>query len=85
MDVESILTSSGHYDLADLYPYLEKGSQDQILILEVILDMMYPNGRRTILLLDPPKILQKTKILQMSYQTCHLTLRLLKLKPHRMT
>ena len=45
MDVESILTSSGHYDLADLYPYLEKGSQDQILILEVILDMMYPNGR----------------------------------------
>ena len=45
MDVESILTSCGHYDLADLYPYLEKGSQDQILILEVILDMMYPNGR----------------------------------------
>ena len=45
MDVESILTSSGHYDLADLYPYLEKGSQDQILILEVILDMMYLNGR----------------------------------------
>ena len=45
MDVESILTNSGHCDLADLYPYLEKGSQDQILILKVILDMMYPNGR----------------------------------------
>ena len=45
MDVESILTNSGHCDLADLYPYLEMGSQDQILILKVILDMMYPNGR----------------------------------------
>ena len=45
MDVESILTNSGHCDLADLYPYIEKDSQDQILILKVILDMMYPNGR----------------------------------------
>ena len=44
-DVESILTNSGHCDPADLYPYLEKGSQDQILILKVILEMMYPNGR----------------------------------------
>ena len=45
MDVESILTNSGHCDLADLYPYIEKDSQDQILILKVILDIMYPNGR----------------------------------------
>ena len=45
MDVESILTNCGHCDLADLYPYLEKGSQDQILILKLILEMMYPNGR----------------------------------------
>ena len=45
MDVESILTNSGHCDLADLYPYLEKSSQDQILILKVILEMMYPNSR----------------------------------------
>ena len=44
-DVESILTNSGHCDPADLYPYLEKGSQDQIVILEVILERMYPNGR----------------------------------------
>ena len=45
IDVESILTNSGHCDLADLDPYIEKDSQDQILILKVILDMMYPNGR----------------------------------------
>ena len=44
-DVESILMNSGHCDPADLYPYLEKGSQDQIVILEVILERMYPNGR----------------------------------------
>ena len=44
-DVESILTNSGHCDPADLYPYLEKGSQDQIVILKVILEGMYPNGR----------------------------------------
>ena len=44
-DVESVLTNSGHCDPADLYPYLEKGSQDQIVILEVILERIYPNGR----------------------------------------
>ena len=45
-DVELILTNSGHCDPADLYPYLEKGSQDQIVILEVILEGIYPNGRK---------------------------------------
>ena len=44
-DVESILTNSGHCDPADLYPYLEKGSQDQVVILNVILEGIYPNGR----------------------------------------
>ena len=37
IDVESILTNSGPCDLANLYPYIEKDSQDQILILKVIL------------------------------------------------
>ena len=44
-DVESILTNSGHCDPVDLYPYLEKGSQDQIVILNLILEGIYPNGR----------------------------------------
>ena len=44
-DVESILTNSGHCDHADLYPYLEKVSQGQIVILNVILEGIYPNGR----------------------------------------
>ena len=84
-EVRSILTNSGHCDPIDLYPHLEKGNQDQIVILNMILEWMYPNGRRTILLLDLPIILHKTKILQMSYQTCHLILRVLKMKPQRMT
>ena len=44
-DVESILTTSGHCDPADLYPYLGKGNQDQIVILNMILEGIYPNGR----------------------------------------
>ena len=44
-EVESILTSSGHYDPADLYPYLEKGSQDQMVMLNMILEWIYPSGR----------------------------------------
>ena len=44
-DVGSILTNSGHCDPADLYPYLEKGSQDQIVILNVILEGICPNGK----------------------------------------
>ena len=44
-EVRSILTNSGHCDPADLYPHLEKGNQDQIVILNMILEWMYPNGR----------------------------------------
>ena len=44
-EVRSILTNSGHCDPADLYLHLEKGNQDQIVILNMILEGMYPNGR----------------------------------------
>ena len=84
--MESILTNSGHCDPADLYPYLEKGSQDQIVILNVILEGIYPNGRENHIAFGScHNTAKKNKILQMSYQTCHLTLRVLKLKPQRMT
>ena len=45
-EVKSILTNSGHCDPADLYPYLEKGNQDQIVILKIILEWIYPNDRK---------------------------------------
>ena len=45
VEVESILTNSGHCDPADLYPYLEKGSQDQMVMLKMILGWIYPNDR----------------------------------------
>ena len=45
-EVRSILTNSGHCDPADLYPHLEKGNQDQIVILNMILEWIYPNGRK---------------------------------------
>ena len=32
-------------DPADLYPHLEEGNQDQIVILNMILEGIYPNGR----------------------------------------
>ena len=44
-EVRSILTNSGHCDPADLYPHLEKGNPDQIVILNMILEWIYPNGR----------------------------------------
>ena len=44
-EVRSILTNSGHCGPADLYLHLEKGNQDQIVILNMILEGMYPNGR----------------------------------------
>ena len=43
--VKPILTNSGHCDPADLYPHLDKGNQDQIVILNMILEGIYPNGR----------------------------------------
>ena len=44
-EVESILTISGHCDPADLYPYLEKDNQDQMIMLKMILEWIYPNDR----------------------------------------
>ena len=44
-EIKSIISNSGHCDPADLYPYLEKGNQDQIVILNTIWGWMYPNGR----------------------------------------
>ena len=44
-EIKSIITNSGHCDPADLYPYLEKGNQDQIVILNSIWGWMHPNGR----------------------------------------
>ena len=44
-EIKSIITNSGHCDPADLYPYLEKGNQDQIVTLNSIWGWMHPNGR----------------------------------------
>ena len=44
-EVESTLTNSGHCDPADLYPYLEKDNQDQMVMLKMILEWIYPNDR----------------------------------------
>ena len=44
-EVESILMTSGHYDPADLSPYLEKDNQDQFIMLKIILKSLHPNGR----------------------------------------
>ena len=43
-DVESILTTSGHCDLSDLLPYLEVDNKDQIDMLQIMLQWVYPNG-----------------------------------------
>ena len=44
-EVESILMTSGHYDPADLSPYLEKDNQDQLIMLKIILKLLHPSGR----------------------------------------
>ena len=44
-EVESILMTSGHYDPADLSPYLEKDNPDQLIMLKIILKLLHPNGR----------------------------------------
>ena len=44
-EVESILMTSGHYDPADLSPYLEEDNQDQLIMLKIILTLLNPNGR----------------------------------------
>ena len=84
-EVRSILTNSGHCDPTDLYSHLEKVNQDQIVILNMILEGIYPNGKENHVVFGSSHDTVKTKILQMSYQTCHLTLRLLKMKPQIMT
>ena len=37
--------TSGHYDPAELSPYLEKDNQDQLIMLKIILKLLHPNGR----------------------------------------
>ena len=44
-EVESILMTSGHYDPADLSPYLETDNQNQLIMLKIILKFLHPNGR----------------------------------------
>ena len=36
--------TSGHCDPADLSPYLEKDNQDQLVMLQIILKLLYPDG-----------------------------------------
>ena len=44
-EVKEILKTHGHCDPADLLPYLEVGNQDQIAMLQIILQWVYPNGK----------------------------------------
>ena len=41
-EVESILMISGYCDPADLFPYLEKDNQDQLIMLKIILKLLFP-------------------------------------------
>ena len=43
-EVESILINSGHCDPADLFPYLDKDNQDQLVMLKIISKLLYPDG-----------------------------------------
>ena len=43
--VKAKLIACGHCDLTDLLPYLEVGNQDQIVLLQIILQWVYPNGK----------------------------------------
>ena len=44
-EVKATLIACGHCDLTDLLPYLEVGNQDQIAMLQIMLQWVYPNGR----------------------------------------
>ena len=44
-EVKATLIACGHCDLSDLLPYLEVGNQDQIVMLQIILQWVYPNGK----------------------------------------
>ena len=43
--MESILMTSGHYDPADLSPYLKRDNHDQLIMLKITLKLYHPNGR----------------------------------------
>ena len=43
-EVKATLIACGHCDLRDLLPYLEVGNQDQIVVLQLILQWVFPNG-----------------------------------------
>ena len=44
-EVKATLIACGHCDPTDLLPYLEVGNQDQIAMLQILLQWVYPNGR----------------------------------------
>ena len=44
-EVKATLIACGHCDLSDLLPYLEVGNQDQIVMLQIMLQWVYPNGK----------------------------------------
>ena len=44
-ELKATLIACGHCDLSDLLPYLEVGNQDQIVVLQLMLQWVYPNGR----------------------------------------
>ena len=44
-EVTATLIACGHCDLSDLLPYLEVGNKDQIDMLQIMLQSVYPNGK----------------------------------------
>ena len=44
-EVKATLVACCHCDLTDLLPYLEVGNQDQIVMLQIMLQWVYPNGK----------------------------------------
>ena len=44
-EVKATLIACGHCDLSDFLPYLEAGNQDQIVVLQLMLQWVYPNGK----------------------------------------
>ena len=39
------MIACGHCNLSDFLPYLEVGNQDQIVVLQLMLQWVYPNGK----------------------------------------
>ena len=44
-EVKATLIACGHCDPAYFLPYLEVGNQDQVAMLQILLQWVYPNGR----------------------------------------